>query len=297
MTIRRLQYLLVVAIYAGMLNVHWLEAQVKNSRSAEKPIGQKQEIADDSKACIQLLKDFARAYSEITLHRDKSKVLAFFTPNLATEITNLTIKGEVQNRYSDYRQFAQYLERLSNIPSLQIKYTIEQILHTLVKNNFGVVVYEVAYEILRDGETLIKGKEVNTANMVKSNNRWLISYYTIYDIATEQQRGSCQCEIFKGEGNKYLTQTNYPSGTQYETATDNFMVGEYDATIGGRLITVRNLRFVWKKNGSIVQLVAQKGQWQEDSKELGITDEEQEALLIILRTVLFTDNCLSVRKR
>lgn len=270
-------------------------AQVKKGGAPAKSNTQKP-AADDTEACIQVLKDFAQAYSGISEHRSSDKVLAFFTPALVTEITTINIKGNVQNRYTDYRQFAQYLDGLINTRTLKIRYSLDKVLHTVVKGNLGVVVYETSYEISRDGESLIKGTEVNTANLVKSNNRWLINYYTIYDIAANQQRGSCQCEIFKGEDNKYVTRTSYPSGTRYEVAMDNFTIG-FNDKIGGRLIRVRDLFFVWKRGGSIVQLAFEGGQPKEVGEELGVTDDDQEMLLTILRAVLFADNCLSVRKR
>jgi hypothetical protein len=54
---------------------------------------------------------------------------------------------------------------------------------------------------------------------------------------------------------------------------------------------------VWKRTGSIVQLSFAGSQPTEVGEELGVTDDEQEMLLIILRAVLFSDNCISVRKR
>lgn len=269
-------------------------AQVKKGTPAKS--NTQKPANDDTEACIQVLKDFAQAYSGISEHRNRDEVLAFFTPNLATEITTVNIKGNVQNRSSDYRQFAQYLDGLINTRTLKIRYSVDKILHTIVKGNFGVVVYETSYEILRDGESLIKGTEVNTANLIKANNRWLISYYTIYDIAANVQRGSCQCEIFKGEDNKYVTRTSYPSGTRYEVTMDNFTIG-FNDKVGGRLIRVRDLFFVWKRTGNIVQLSMEGNQFKEIGEELGVTDDDQEMLLTILRTVLFADNCLSVRKR
>lgn len=293
MNLRLLACLLTAAFSVGVSPK--LSAQIKKSTSARKPETRK---ANDLAAeCIQVLKDFAKAYSTLSEHHDKDKILAFFAPNLATVITTINIKGEVQNRYSDYREFAAYLERLTHTQNTQVNYSINKILHTIVKKNFAVIVYEAAYEILRDGELLIKGHEVNTANMVQSDNRWLISYYTIYDVAAEQQRGSCRCEIFKGEGNKYLTRTSYPSGTRYEAAMDNFIVGDIDNRIGGHLVKVRDLYFLWKRNGSVMRAVAEGGQLRESGEELGLTDDEQEMLLIILRKVLFADNCLSVRKK
>ncbi|WP_448519532.1 hypothetical protein [Rhodoflexus sp.] len=251
---------------------------------------------DGASECIEALQEFAKAYSGIAEHRNKDKVLAFFTPNLATEITTINIRRNIQNRYSDYRQFSQYLDGIVNTRSLSVRYTIEKILHARTKGNFGVVVYEAAYEILRDGDMLIRGKEINTANMLKTGDRWLINYYTIYDIAANQQRGSCQCEIFKGEDGKYITRTSYPSGTRYEVMMDNFTIS-YNERLDARLVRVRDHYFVWKRNGSLMALTFDNGQFAEVGNELGITDDANEVLLIILRTALFSDNCLSVRKR
>lgn len=283
------RFLLLVAFcpifylpYAGL-------AQVKK--------GDKQPAAkDQTRECIQVLYDFAKAYSEITVHQDKNKVLAFFTPSLATEITTVNIKNNVQNRYSDYRQFAEYLEGLANNPLLRIRYTIDKILYAVVKDKFGLVVYETSYEISREGDVLITGREINTANMLKTDNRWLINYYTIYDIAAGMQRGTCQCEILKGEEGKYITRTIYPSGERYGVSMDNFTI-TYSERFGGRLVRVRDLYFAWKKTGNVVALSVNNDQLEEVGNELGITDDEQEVLLLILRNFLFADNCLSVRKR
>ncbi|MCS6969111.1 MAG: hypothetical protein RMJ44_10710 [Cytophagales bacterium] len=251
---------------------------------------------DQAAECVQLLYDFAKAYSEISIHRDKNKVLAHFSPSLNTEITTVNIRNNVQSRYSDYNQFSQYLDGLINARSLRINYTIEKILHTIVKNNFAIVVYETSYNIFREGESLIQGREINTANMVKNNNRWLITYYTIFDVAASQQRGSCHCEIFKSEEGKYVTRTSYPGGARYEAKMDNFAI-TVDMRVGGKLIRVRDRYFAWKRNGSIFSLVLEGEKFIETGSELGVTDEETEALLIILHKALFADNCLSVRKK
>lgn len=271
-------------------------AQVKKGKVSPAKSNTQKPVNDDVEACVQLLKDFTQAYSDISEHQSSEKVLAFFTPSLVTEIITINIKGNIQNRYTDYRQFSQYLDGLINTRTLKIRYSVDKILHAFVKGNFGIIVYETSYEILRDGESLIKGTEVNTANLIKSNNRWRINYYTIYDIAANQQRGSCQCEIFKGADGKYVTRTSYPSGTRYEVMMDNFTIG-FNDKIGGYLIRVRDLFFVWKRTGSIVQLSFAGSQPTEVGEELGVTDDEQEMLLIILRAVLFSDNCISVRKR
>jgi hypothetical protein len=240
----------------------------------------------------RILTEFTQAYADFPRTKDKSSVLRHMAPELATELTNYLLNDEIGGGYSDLAGFNTYLDRLAAQPDLSIDYKITKFLYFYLKEGLGVGVYEVSYAIKKGGEAVLIGNEVNTVNLIKKAEGWKIAFYSVYDVPTELNRGTCLCELFQSSAGNFMAKTTFPAGKQYETKLDNFSFALGKAN--ERLVKTGKFLFRWLPEG---KLLYDEADGTNPPKELGTAQTNAQVVFLVLRHVLYAKNCLEIKRK
>jgi hypothetical protein len=241
----------------------------------------------------RIITEFTQAYAKFPQTKDRNAVLRHMAPELSTELTNYQLDNEIGGGYSDLAGFRAYLDRLASQSDLSVDYKVTKFLYTYERDGLGVAVYEVDYAMKKGGEPILTGREVNTVNFLKKADGWKIVFYSVYDVPTELNRGTCVCEVFQSPGGNVMTKTTFPAGKQYETKLDNFTFAL--AKDGSRQVRSGSHTLRWQNSRVVVEVADDLGNVAD--QELGTAQTNVQVVLLALRHVLYAGNCLEIKRK
>lgn len=239
----------------------------------------------------RFVKDYAKAYENITKSRDKQSVLKYVSKDLFSTIIKSNVVDNFGLIQSNYADFDAYLEQLIRTDGMQVSYKIKDILRSKVRGRTGVVVCEIAVQLASKGEIWNKGTEITTFTLKKFKSGWKILNFNVVSIEQEQNKGTCLTELFKASTGNYMVKTIVPKGNTYETNLNNF---EFNPGNGIIYISKDGENsYSWLRDGPITKLASGNA----PEKVIGPAIDEYEAVLNIIKLDLYKDNCLNFKNK
>jgi hypothetical protein len=259
------------------------------------------ELSPDEKALKQEFLDYLAAYDKVTETKDLKSVLQYVSPELSSTLVTYDVQDRVKVVNSDYNAFVEYLKKVIRNTDVTVNYQLKDVLKLYTAGNIGVVVANSEYEIIKDGGIWSKGMETNTFTFKRINRdaKWKLIHLTVIGVEDEKTKGACSCEIYRSSkgasAGSFVVKTTVPSGRSYNTLLNNF-----DIIYGKdeRTINVETNSYRWLRNGDIFLMKDPKAPSDQDKKiATAHPQDELDAILTILRTHLYSDNCISVKPR
>jgi hypothetical protein len=239
----------------------------------------------------RLVKDYARAYENITKTRDKQSVLRYVSKDLFSTIIKSNVVDNFGLIQSSYADFDNYLEQILRTDGMQVKYQIKDVLRSKARGKSAVVVCEVAVEVSSKGEIWNRGTELTTFTLKEFKDGWKILNFNVVSLEEEQNKGTCLTEIFQARSGDYMVKTIVPQGSTYNNNVNNF---EFNPGNGIIYISLDGENsYSWLRDGPITKLASGN----EPERVIGPAIDEFEAVLNIIKLDLYKDNCLNFKTR
>ncbi|TAE00894.1 MAG: hypothetical protein EAZ97_04585 [Bacteroidetes bacterium] len=240
----------------------------------------------------KLLYAYADAYVKLPQNKKKEAILDYVDEDLTSMNVISAVNGKVSTTVADYKTLSNFLEKIIQTPNFKIKYEVTEIVKTQVRGTTGLIAYSVDYDFTREGMTWSKGSETVLMTLKKDETKWKIVHFTFVNIEDEKFKGTCLCELFKGETGDYVAKTTVPAGKNYDTKLSNFDFRS-DPETGERTIVVEDKSFKWKSSGEVLTAPEKTGKGTNTETVLGSAKNKEEAVTLILQQSLFTKNCAS----
>ncbi len=239
----------------------------------------------------QLIKDYAKAYENITKSRDKESVLKYVSKDLFSTIIKSNVVDNFGLIQSTYEDFDNYLEQLLRTDGMSVNYSVKDILRSKVRGRTGVVVCDVAVQVSSRGEIWNKGSEITTFVLKQFKDGWKILNFNVVSLEEEQNKGTCLTEVFKANSGNYMVKTIVPKGSTYETNVNNF---EFNPGSGIIYISLDGENsYSWLRDGPITKLASGT----QPEKVIGPGIDEYDAVLTIIKQDLYSNNCLNFKNK
>jgi hypothetical protein len=239
----------------------------------------------------RFIRDYAKAYENITKSRDKQSVLKFVSKDLFSTIIKSNVVDNFGLIQSTYADFDAYLEQLIRTEGMQVDYSIKDILRSKVRGRTGVVVAEMEIQVSSKGEVWNKGTEITTFTLKQFRNGWKILNFNVVSLEEQQNKGTCLTELFKASTGNYMVKTIVPKGETYQTNVNTF---EFKPGNGVIFISLDGeTSYSWLRDGPITKM-AQGNQTQQ---VVGPAIDEYDAVLTIIKMDLYDDNCTDFKNK
>lgn len=240
---------------------------------------------------VRLVKDYARAYENITRTRDKQSVLQYVSKDLFSTIIKSNVVDNFGLIQSSYADFEGYLEQILRTEGMTVKYEIKEVLRSRARGKSGVVVCEVGVQVASKGEVWNKGTEITTFTLKQFKDGWKILNFNVVALEEEQNKGTCLTEIFKARSGDYMVKTIVPQGSTYSNNVNNF---EFNPGNGIIYISIDGENsYSWLRDGPITKLA----NGNEPDRVIGPAIDEYEAVLNIVKLDLYSANCLNFKTK
>ena len=239
----------------------------------------------------QYVKDYAKAYENITKSRDKLTILEFVSKDLFSTIIKSNVVDEFGLIQSSYADFDAYLEQILRTDGMEVNYEVKDVLRSKVRGRTGVVVCEIGVQVSSRGEIWNKGTELTTFVLKKYKDSWKILSFNVVNLEEEQNKGTCLTQIFKATSGSYMVKTIIPKGETYKTNINNFEFNPGNGIIYIKLDGENS--YSWLRDGPLTK-VAQSNQ---PEKVIGSAIDEYQAVLNIIKLDMYAENCLNFKTK
>jgi hypothetical protein len=237
----------------------------------------------------KFIKDYAKAYENVTKTRDKESVLKYVSKDLFSTIIKSNVVDNFGLIQSSYADFDSYLDQLLRSDGMEINYSVKSILRSKVRGKTGVVVAEINAQTASRGEIWNKGSEITTFTLKQFKSGWKILNFNVVSLEEEQNKGTCLLEVFKASTGSYMVKAIVPKGSTYQTTVNNF---EFNPGNGISYVSLDGENsYSWLRDGPITKLAAGN----QPEKIISSAIDEYEALLNIVKLDLYAANCLNFR--
>ena len=239
----------------------------------------------------RFIKDYAKAYENITKTRDKESVLKYVSKDLFSTIIKSNVVDNFGLIQSSYADFDSYLEQLIRTEGMQVDYSIKSMLRSKVRGRTGVVVAEMAIQVSSKGEIWNKGTEITTFTLKQFKSGWQILNFNVVSLEEEQNKGTCLTELFKAATGNYMVKTIVPKGETYESNVNNF---EFNPGNGIVYISLDGENsYSWLRDGPITKLASGS----QPEKVVAPAIDEYDAVLTIIKEDLYKNNCTNFKNK
>ncbi|MEZ4687637.1 MAG: hypothetical protein R3B47_16710 [Bacteroidia bacterium] len=279
------KFLFRLTVVLGLLSV--LTAPQVNAQS----LGQN----DTEELLKQYVREFCSSYSKLPETKDPSSVLQHVAKTARSAIFYFGMADNIRNFTSSYDGFAKYMEHVANNEEMSIRYEVADFLDVRIDSNVATTVFTVHYELQESGGFHAKGTEiVNFAWKKQDSGDWKIVYFTVMGIEDEKLRGTCLCEIFSSRGQDFVVRTTVPNGRSYENGFHEFSTIKVGQDT--YLKAPDNVFFKLTATGEVWELApGEKPANAEMVKRLGRAGEVKGAILLIVKSHIYPDNCTSIK--
>lgn len=239
----------------------------------------------------RFIKDYAKAYENITKTRDKQNVLKFVSKDLFSTIIKSNVVDNFGLIQSDYAEFDAYLDQVLRADGMEVKYQVKNILRSKIRGKSGVVVCEIAVQVSSKGEIWNRGTEITTFVLKNFDGGWKILNFNVVSLEEEQNKGTCMIEVFKASSGNYMVKTVVPKGDTYESNINNF---EFNP--GNGIIYIRldgESSYSWVKDGDITKIA----QGNNMESVIGSAVDEHQVVLNIVKLDLYNNNCVNFKSK
>ncbi len=252
-------------------------------------------LAAEHKAISGVIKDFTKSFSEISETGDKESVLQYFEEQFTSDLTFVRIGSTVRNSSGNYERLSAQLENLINSKDMKITYDIQEISKYALKGTIAVVPFVTNFEVKQGDEVVMKGSQLFTFTLRKSEDKWRVVHYTVTEIEDQRNKGACICELFEEQSRNInlVSKITFPSGSDYKTEFDEFTFKKVDAGTMILLRTGKTTHYLLDNNKMVHVLDAND----KPIQELGKAENSSEAVLLILQTHIYNSNCLRILRR
>ena len=239
----------------------------------------------------RFIKDYAKAYENITKTRDKQSVLKYVSKDLFSTIIKSNVVDNFGLIQASYADFDSYLEQVLRTDGMVVNYDVKDILRSKVRGKSGVVVCEIGVQVSSKGEIWNKGTELTTFVLKKFKSGWKILNFNVVSLEEEQNKGTCMTEVFKASTGNYMVKTIVPKGSTYEYNVNNF---EFNPGNGIVYISLDGENsYSWLRDGPITKMA----EGNQPEKVVGHAIDEHQAVLNIIKLDLYKSNCLTFKSK
>ncbi len=237
----------------------------------------------------KLIKDYTKAYENLSKSRDKESVLKFVSKDLFSTIIKSNVVDNFGLIQSSYEEFDNYLDQILRTDGMEINYTVKSILRSRVRGKTGVVVCEIEAQTASRGEVWNKGTEITTFTLKQFNDGWKILNFNVVSLEEQQNKGTCLVEVFSATTGNYMVKTIVPKGANYVTNFNNFEFKPGSSIFYVNVDGENN--YSWRRDGPITKLASGN----QAESVIGEAIDEYEAVLNIIKLDLYPENCLTFR--
>lgn len=279
------KFLFRLTIVLGLLSV--LAAPQVSAQS----LGQN----DTEELLKQYVREFCTAYTNLPETKDPSSVMRHVAKTARSAIFYFGMADNIRNFTSSYDGFAKYMERIANNEEMDINYEVAKFLHVQVDSNVASTVFMVDYELQESGGFHAKGTEiVNFAWKKQKSGDWKVVYFTVMGIEDEKLRGTCLCEVFSSRGQDFVVRTTVPNGRSYDNGFHEFSTVKTGTDT--YIKAPDNVYFKLTGTGEVWELApGEKPAKAEMVKRLGRAGEVKGAILLIVKSHIYPNNCTSIK--
>jgi len=239
----------------------------------------------------RFIKDYAKAYENITKTRDKQNVLKFVSKDLFSTIIKSNVVDNFGLIQSDYVEFDAYLDQVLSAEGMEVEYQVKNILRSKIRSKSGVVVCEIQVQVSSKGEIWNRGTEITTFVLKNFDDGWKILNFNVVSLEEEQNKGTCMAEVFKAASGDYMVKTVVPKGDTYESNINNF---EFNPGNGVIYISLDGKNsYSWVKEGAITKLARGNN----IESVIGTAIDEHQAVLNIIKLDLYKSNCVNFKSK
>jgi hypothetical protein len=239
----------------------------------------------------KFVKDYAKAYENLTKTKDKESVLKYVSKDLFSTIIKSNVVDNFGLIQSSYADFDSYLDQILRTDGMDIKYSVKSVLRSRVRGKTGVVVCEIEAQVTSKGEIWNKGTEITTFTMKQFKDGWKILNFNVVSLEEEQNKGTCMLEVFRASTGNYMVKTIVPKGNTYETNVNNF---EFNP--GSSIFFISKdgeNSYSWLRDGPITKLASGN----QPERVIGTAIDEYEAVLNIVKLDLYQANCIEYKTK
>ena len=240
--------------------------------------------------------DFCQAYENLPSSKDKNSVLRYISKKATYAIFYFNVSNRVRQATFTYDGFNTYLDRLTQTEGMEIVYNVQDILRIYVNDEVATTAFSVNYEIKQADGFHVKGNENVTFGWKKINDLWQVVHFTVLGTEDEKLRGTCLCEVFASRGRNYIVRTTVPAGKSYTKGFHEFdtRVVDKEAYLklnsDGSVFRLNPEGELWEQEGQFNDPGSQVG-----IKKLGMTRDIKGAVLLIVKSHIYPDNCTNIK--
>ncbi len=240
------------------------------------------------------VENFAKKSIAIKNREDVEALSTYLTRDVSVSYTLIALNGQKRVVHGDWREFLRNMETLLTDSSTEKKYEMRGVKYDAEVGNYTIATYQLDYVQYRGGQAQTKGMETVTVTCRKVDDTWLITDFNSIGIELERYRGSCLCEIFISEEDKFTTKTIAPNGKSYQSHLLEFVFSVCDHRNQIYAITAGKNFYKWLINGEVYLMASPEDCTIQPTTALGLAANKIEAIRIIIEKHLLLANCTTV---
>jgi len=235
--------------------------------------------AQDNAADVESLKSFVRDIYEVYVSNESKdlnseKFKGFFDRQFIGSEVQVDLTGKVRAEQDNLETLLKDFNRYRLSDAVDAKFKVKQFNSTQVKGKTGVVIMDLDFELVKNGEVISRGNQSVSLTARKYQNTWKVTFMNRVFVQSEVYMGNCYCDLFSRGEDDFATFLTMPDGDAYVTATDQFKVA------------VSGSRRVIKMNGEDwYEWDPQTGAITKGNKKVGSARAATTAIKMILQSV------------
>lgn len=247
----------------------------------------------DERLVEETINKMMKAYTELPRTKAPETFLAFFLPDYKVHRVRMDIDGTFEIKDDDISGVNKLANMFIQTRGMEVDYKITKFNDVHVNGNGAYATFIADFTVRRDDEVTIVGHETSTFYLQRMDSvTWKVRAANVTLVRDNVTKYVCNCHIFKSTTDEetFVATTDVPNGETYSKRLDAFTFDVLPT--GTRMIEVGVNKFFWEGDGTVVESPNIPGA---QGKRVGKAKTQAEAVTLILKEVLYTTHCSSVK--
>lgn len=171
----------------------------------------------------KLLKDYIKAINTLGVTTPKSDVLKMFNKRYSGNTSYIRISGAiVRKKYSKTDISSQLDDVISD--NFKFNLVLTKIIHVVQKEKVGAISALINFETSINEKVAERGTMLVNFVGIKQNDIWKILQNDMVRVSEEKDMGDCICYVYAKGNTKFVTETYFPAGVEYDNELDYFHI-------------------------------------------------------------------------
>lgn len=161
-----------------------------------------------------------------------------------------------------------------------------------VRENMGLAVYEVDYELYESDRLINKGHQWAYMLLRKnSDGQWKVESLDVLNADDKTFKSTCICEIYENKGlQNILVETILPDGYEADIVNDKISI---DESMDPRNVRLGFKDYYWHADGRIFKRMFDGS----EGEQIGTAKSRPELILTLIQKEAYPDRCFSVIRK